>query len=178
MAGATRHRVIIAAGMMAISMLLMGCMLEQVFEEYMGNGSSTWIQHEDVIQDAAQKEYQAEPDQTLASGQVLSVRVNYGKSEASQCQVRVENERNGWYDEIEDTAEAGVLGSGEKKYGDYPFGFENFNRQLTQSEYYDPKDAKGEYRVTVTASTGYSATAKVTWDGERFSPNLLAFSLD
>ena len=177
MVGACRHRAIIVVGIVAVSMLLMGCALTDLFVE--SSDSNFYVyEGEDAITQDPKSEYPAEADQTLASGQVRSVRVNYGKSGATQCQVRIENERNGWYDYIEDIAHAGVLGSGEKMYGDYPFGSENFNRQITQPEYYDPKDAKGEYRITVTASTGYSATAKVTWDGERFSPSLLAFSLD
>ena len=177
MAGARKHRVIASVGIAVVSMLLMGCALADLWVE---SSDSNFYEYtgEDAIKEEPKDEHAAEADQVLASGQVLSVRINYGKSGATQCQVRIDNERNGWYDEIEDTAEAGVLGSGEKTYGDYPFGFENFNRQLTQPEYYDPKDAKGEYRITVTASTGYSATAKVTWDGERLNPSLLTFSLD
>jgi hypothetical protein len=178
MAGARKHRAIIVVGIVAVSMLLMGCMLAEIWEEY-GSGSPIGYEGDDAIKkDDTPKENQAEPDQALASGEVLSVRVNYGNSGAAQCQVRIENERNGWYDEVEFIAHAGSLGGADKMYDDYPFGSTNFNRQLTQPEYYDPEDAKGDYRITVTADTGYSATATVKWDGERFNPSLISFSLD
>lgn len=187
MAMTRRHRAALVGVIMLASLLLFGC---DFLDGLLGGVGSRAAEEdreagqqaiEDILQPQEpqkQQEHKADADQVLASGQVLSVRIHYGESGATQCQVRIDNERNGWYDEIEDTAQAGVLGSAEKAYGDYPFGSENFNWQLTRPEYYDPKDAKGDYRITVTASTGYSATAKVTWDGERFNPSLLSFSLD
>ncbi len=177
MPGARRHRVVIVVSILAASMLLMGCALLDLFVE---SSDSNFYEYEgeDAIKKDPPKEYQAEPDQALASGEILSVRVNYGKSGAAQCQVRIDNERTGWYDEVEFIAHAGSLGSADGMYDDYPFGATNFNKQLTQPEYYDPEDAEGEYRITVTADTGYNATATVRWDGERFNPSLLSFSLD
>jgi hypothetical protein len=158
-------------------MLLMGCMLADIWEEY-GSGSPIGYEDDDATETDLQKEDQAEPGQALASGEILSVRVNYGNSGATQCQVRIDNERNGWYDEVEFIAHAGSLGGADKMYDDYGFGATNFNGQLTQPEYYDPKDAVGEYRITITASTGYSSSTTVKWDGERFNPSLLSYSLD
>lgn len=129
----------------------------------------------------ARQELEPSSDQTLASGDVLSVRVDYGTSGATQCQVRIDNERNDWYDEVEFIAHAGTLGSSEKMYDDYTFGSTNFNLQV-ENPYnvpqYTAEAVKGEYVVTVTASTGYFQSTKITWDGQRFSPDLLAFSLD
>ena len=178
-----RRRTVIVAGIVLASLLLFGC---DFFDGLSDGDTKT---ERDRVREALEREerealvtqqYEAETDQVLAAGNVLSVRVNYGKSGASQCQVRIDNDRNGWYDYVEDMSHASgsSLGTDEKPFGDYPFGSENFNRQLTDTENHDPKDAVGEYRVTVTADTGYSRYATVKWDGERFTPNLLSFSLD
>ncbi len=176
-----RHRRAAVAGIMLASLLLFGCDFFDGFSESGGSRDVEKLREEtrrELEEMNRQLEHEAEADQALASGEVLSVRVNYGNSGATQCQVRIDNERNGWYDEVEFIAHAGSLGGPGKMYDDYGFGATNFNRQLTQPEYYDPEDAAGEYRITVTAGTGYNATAKVSWDGERFSPSLLSFSLD
>jgi len=123
--------------------------------------------------------YKAEPDQVLASGDVLSVRVSYGESGAGQCQVRIDNERNDWYDEVEITAAAGLAEG--KGYDDYRFGSTNFNAQITNeinNPKYTPESVNGVYKITVTADTGYNTTVSIKWDGEQFTPNLLSFSLD
>lgn len=135
-----------------------------------------WAEEKD---EAKLDEYKAVPDQVLASGDVLSVRVSCGESGAKQCQVRIDNERNDWYDEVEVTAAFGLAAG--KGYDDYPFGAAIFNKQIT-NEINNPKytleAVNGVYKVTVTADTGYSVTVNVRWDGEQFSPNLLFFSLD
>lgn len=179
-----KDRSSVALAMVAVTLVLMGCSLletaDSVGVEKMREEER--IRLEDMDKDEKDRaNAAAEPDQVLASGAVLSVRVNYGNSGASQCQVRIDNERNGWYDEVEWMAHAGTLGSATKPYDDYTFGSENFNKQITNpydAPLYTPEAVNGEYLITVTASTGYSTTVKVHWDGERFSPSLLSFSLD
>ena len=177
-----RDRSIIALVTALVALLLMGCSLletaDSVAADELREEERTRIE-ETAKDEEDRAKAQAEPDQVLASGDVLSVRVNYGGSSASQCQARIDNDRNGWYDEVEHLVDSGSpLGSLGAGRDDYTFGSQNFNRQLTQPEYYDPVDAEGEYRVTVTANDGYSTVVKVYWDGEKFSPNLLSFSLD
>jgi len=130
-----------------------------------------------------QDKHKAEPDQVLASGDVLSVRVNYGDSGVSQCQVRIDNKRNDWYDEVEFWVDGEeTLATENTKSQDYNFGSTNFNQQMTNEiknpKFDDKEDIKGDYRVTVTASNGYAESLKVMWDGEQFTPNLLNFSLE
>lgn len=167
-----------------VALVLMGCSLLDTADSV---GADKMREEERMRLDEmtkdeeAREKVKAEPDQALASGEVLSVRVNYGDSGATQCQVRIDNDRNDWYDEVEFTAHAGTLGSTEKAYDDYDFGSENFNKQITNpfnAPLYTPEAVNGEYRITVTASTGYSSEVKVHWDGERFTPGLLSFSLD
>jgi len=167
-----------------VAIVLMGCSLLETADSV---GADKMREEERMRLDEmtkdqeAQEKVKAEPDQALASGHVLSVRVNYGSSGATQCQVRIDNDRNDWYDEVEWTAHAGVLGGAEKNYDDYNFGSENFNKQITNpanAPLYTPEAVNGEYMITVTASTGYSSVVKVHWDGEKFTPNLLSFSLD
>ena len=115
---------------------------------------------------------ESEPDFSLASGEVLAVRLRYGGAlaeESAWYQVRLDNPRNGWYDYVEYSAELG-LGGGEDEtgnYHDYRFSAENFNRQLT-SENYDPQDVDGEYLLTITNSQGWSNETKLTAVGGRF----------
>lgn len=177
-----RGRSLAALAMVAVALFLFGCSLLETADSV---GADKMREEErmrlDEIakEEEAQEQAKAEPDQVLASGDVLSVRVNYGASPASQCQVRIDNDRNGWYDEVEYIVDSGSpLGSLGDGRDDYTFGAENFNRQLTQPEYYDPVDAEGAYRITVTANSGYSTEVTVHWDGQKFSPNLLSFSLD
>lgn len=179
-----RDRSLIALAMACVAFVLMGCSLLDTADSV---GADKMREEERIrLEEMAQADEQstnveAEPDQFLASGDVLSVRVNYGESGATQCQVRIDNERNGWYDEVEFIAYAGALASETHAYDDYTFGSENFNRQITNphnAPLYTPEAVKGEYTITVTASTGYHTTVKVRWDGERFNPELLSFSLD
>ncbi|MCE5190802.1 MAG: hypothetical protein LLG08_03455 [Actinomycetia bacterium] len=177
-----RDKSFVVFAMVATTLFLMGCSLfetaDSVGVEKMREEER--LRLEELAKDEEDREQtKAEPDQVLASGDVLSVRVNYGESAASQCQVRIDNDRNGWYDEVENWVDDGSpLGSIGQGRDDYRFGAQNFNKQLTQSEHYDPADAEGEYRVTVSANDGYNTVVKVHWDGEKFSPSLLAFSLD
>lgn len=177
-----KHRSLIACFVLVVSLVFLGCSLldtaDSVGVEKMREEERMRLD-EASKDDEARSKAKAESDQVLAEGDVLSVRVNYGESTASQCQVRIENERNGWYDEVEHIVETGSpLGSLGSGRDDYTFGSSNFNRQLTQPEYYDPDDAKGDYSIIVTANDGYHAVVKVYWDGERLSPSLLAFALD
>lgn len=177
---ADRSLVVVLVAIVAI--VLMGCSLLETADSV---GAEKMREEERIRLDEMEADEkskakaQAEPDQVLASGDVLSVRVNYGGSTASQCQVRIDNDRNNWYDEVEhnvaDGTPLGRLGEGRD---DYTFGSKNFNGQVTQPQYYDPADAEGEYRVTVTANDGYSTVVKVHWDGSQFRPNLLSFTLD
>lgn len=176
------HRPFAALVMVVVSLFLLGCSLletaDSVGAEKMREEERVRLE-EMAKDDEDRAKTEAEPDQVLASGDVLSVRVNYGGSPASQCQVRIDNDRNGWYDEVEHMVDSGTpLGELGQGRDDYTFGSQNFNRQLTQPEYYDPIDAEGEYRITVTANDGFSTVVKVHWDGEKFSPELLSFSLD
>lgn len=171
-----------ALAMVAVVLFLFGCSLLDTADSV---GADKMREEERMRLDEMDRDEQdrenakADPDQVLASGDVLSVRVNYGSSTASQCQVRIDNDRNGWYDEVENWVDSGSpLGSLGQGRDDYSFGSTNFNRQLTQPEYYDPVHAEGEYRVTITANDGFSTVVKVVWDGEMFSPNLLSVSLD
>lgn len=72
MAGALRHRVIIVTGIVAVSMLLMGCVLAEVWEEY---GSPSGFENEDAIKtessDAQEDvgEQAEQPQETAPSGQ-------------------------------------------------------------------------------------------------------------
>ena len=177
---ANKRRHLIVLAMLITIVFLLGC-------DFFQGADSAAI--EDMADKARQMteeveeqaKYRPEADQVLASGDVLSVRVNYGKSAASQCEVRIDNKRNNWYDEVEFTVTGGTpLGDSVKPYDDFRFGSTNFNRQLTKPEHYDPKDAGGQYTITVTANDGYSATTTAFWDDvlNKFSPNLLSFSLD
>jgi hypothetical protein len=141
------------------------------------------MQEEDRLrlqeQEKLDKARQVEPDQALASGQVLTVRVNWGKdTEATNCLVKLQNPRNGWYDEIEDTAlaEGATLSSGGNKPSrDFPFGAENFNRQQKTEWYPEPGDMEGEYTLLIQLNSGQQETLKVYWDTEtgEFEPNML-----
>lgn len=179
-----RDRSLVVLAMVSVTIFLMGCSLLDTADSV---GAEKMREEERIRLDEMAKEEEqrdkakAEPDQALASGDVLSVRVNYGTSGATQCQVRIDNDRNGWYDEIEYIAHSGTLAGPTQAYNDYGFGSQNFNRQVTNpnnAERYTPEAVNGEYTITVTASTGYSAVVKVYWDGESFAPNLLSFSLD
>lgn len=177
-----RDRSFVIFLMMAITLFLLGCSLldtaDSVGADKMREEERTRLDEMDKDEKDREKA-KAEPDQVLASGDVLSVRVVYGGSSASQCQVRIDNDRNNWYDEVEhqvaDGTPLGRLGEGRD---DYNFGSQNFNKQVTQTQYYDPADAEGEYRVTITANDGHNSVVKVHWDGKKFSPNLLSISLD
>jgi len=179
-----RDRSLVALVIAVVSLILMGCSLLETADSV---GAEKMREEERIRLDEAKKDQEqqekakAEPDQALASGEVLSVRVNYGDSGATQCQVRIDNERNGWYDEVEFIAHAGTLGGTDQMYNDYEFMAENFNRQITNPhnvERYTPEAVDGEYIITVTSSTGYSSTITTIWDGERFNPALFSFSLD
>ncbi len=176
-----RAKPLTALMMVIVTIFVMGCSFLTPEEQAQTEQAvrDTWAEGKE---EAKLEEYKAEPDQVLASGDVLSTRVNYGASEASQCQVRIDNERNGWYDEVEIWVDSGdPLGSTVKPYDDYRFGSTNFNKQITNpnnAPTYTPEAVKGEYTITVTANDGYSTTVKVNWDGEKFSPSLLSFSLD
>lgn len=179
---ARTHRTKVAICAIFVVMLLMGC--DPIWSINSAADDDIYAALDADERAAASKDqgkYKAEPDQALASGQVLSVRVNYGQSGAAQCQVRIDNDRNDWYDEVEFIAYESSLGNSEKPYDDYGFGSENFNKQITNpnnAPLYTPEAVKGAYRITVTADNGYNASATVTWDGKRFSPSLLSFSLD
>jgi hypothetical protein len=187
---ATRNTRPLIAAALILGLLVMGC---DFFEGLSESAGSQVLQRDEERREMEAREleerlkalerHKAESDQVLAAGTVLSVRVNYGKSGASQCRVRIDNERNDWYDYVEWTAHASgsSLGNAQKPYDDYDFGAENFNQQITNpnnAPSYTPEAVEGEYRITVTADTGFSATTDVTWDGEQFNPSLLSFSLE
>lgn len=186
-----RQRATIVAGAMLVSTLLVGCdwfdFAADPYTETRRDRERAAQQWEEWNAQAAEQQKaqatpppQVEPDQVLAAGDVLSVRVDYGDSGATLARVRIDNDRTGWYDWIEFMCHADgcSLATELKSHDDFPFGSENFNKQLTQPEYYDPKDVPGDYQVTMEADTGHSRYAVVRWDGEQFVPNLLYFSLD
>lgn len=162
--------------MLASTILLMGCGLLETADSV---GADKMREEERVRQEeqAELDRYsQADADQVLASGQVLSVRVHWGTdTEATSCLVRIENPRNGWYDEIEDSTAGESLGSSGPGFADFPFGAENFNRQTNQEYYPEPEDIAGAYDLSIQLSTGESEHMKVYWDdeGKRFEPGLL-----
>jgi len=169
----------IVIAMLVVSFLLMGCSLTECAQDKMVEDQEREVQRMMEDADEADK-HSPEPDQALAAGEILSVRVNYGGTGATQCQVRIDNERNDWYDEHEWTGEYG-LGSADKNYDDYGFGSENFNRQITNpnnAPLYTPEAVEGYYKITITSSTGAEIFAKTFWDGQKFEPNLLYYTLD
>jgi hypothetical protein len=195
MTATRRQRAIIVVGAMLVSTLLFGCDAAEEWFDFAADpytetkrdrerAAQQWEEWE--AQAAEQRKAQAtpppqvEPDQVLAEGKVLSVRVDYGNSGATVVEVRIDNDRTGWYDEIEFMclADDCELGAPPRTYQDYDFGSENFNKQLNHPEWWDPEGVPGDYQVTMEADTGHSRHAVVRWDGEQFVPNLLYFSLD
>lgn len=126
------------------------------------------------------EEAQAEPDQVLPAGKILGVRIHYGDSGAASCRVRIDNERNDWYDYVEWIAHDGTLsGWGGLGYDDYEFGAENFNRQITNphdNPKYQRDFVDGLYQITVTCDSGYASSVTARWNYGRFTPNLFSFS--
>jgi hypothetical protein len=180
MTATRRHRMIIVAGAMLVPTLLVGCEYAWMADPGLTKEGRERIEQAAKQDAQATPPPQVEPDQVLATGDVLSVRVDFGDSGASLVRVRIDNDRTGWYDWIEDMclADGCVLATELKSHQDFDFGSVNFNKQLEQPEYYDPKDVPGDYQVSVEANTGHSRDAVVRWDGEQFVPNLLYFSLD
>lgn len=169
----------VAIAVLIVSFLLMGCSLTECASDKQVEDQQRAVQQ--MLEDAKEaEEHMPEPDQALASGEILSVRVNYGATGATQCQVRIDNGRNDWYDERERTAEYG-LGGSEKNYDDYGFGSTMFNQQITNpnnAPLYTPEAVEGYYDITITSSTGGEIFGKTYWDGEKFEPDLLYYTLD
>jgi hypothetical protein len=180
MTATRRQRAIIVVGAMLVSTLLFGCEYAWVADPGLTQEGRERIEQAAKQDAQATPPPQVEPDQVLAEGKVLSVRVDYGNSGATVVEVRIDNDRTGWYDEIEFMclADDCELGAPPRTYQDYDFGSENFNKQLNHPEWWDPEGVPGDYQVTMEADTGHSRDAVVRWDGERFVPNLLYFSLD
>lgn len=109
---------------------------------------------------------------TLAEGQVLLVRLRFGVALASTpdgtYSVRIDNKRNGWYDRVDYTSSVGLGGDNPTKHNDFIFNAANFNKQMTQTEYYDPKDVDGEYVLTLSNSQGWEMQKRLTWENGAF----------
>jgi len=186
MTGSTRVRKrVIALAVLLTVFLLMGC----AWLDFFGNSGAECIEAEKVREEVGQviaenkklEEFkQVEPDRTLPTGHVLSVRVYWGTdTDATACTVRIENPRNGWYDYIEDTTTGETLGSGGRGFMDYWFTAENFNHQMDTERYPEQKDIAGAYVLTVTMNNGANERVEICWDAEAgaFSPNLLNIPL-
>lgn len=178
-----RSRLLLVLLAIASSLFLMGCGLIEAFEpDKTGDELRDRTEEQQRISFEEQKKFKAEPDQVLAAGKVLSVRVRYGQSVGTMCTVRIDNPRNDWYDLVERSSEYALDSVDMEKYGDYDFGSTNFNGQITNEiknpKFDDPKRAEGEYRVTVTTAGGFRGSTTIIWDGKRFQPNLLSFSTD
>lgn len=122
---------------------------------------------------------QEEKDITLAEGEILKVRLYYGKDTAEKhawYKVKLTNERNGWYDYVEYTAYHG-FGTSQNNYNDYTFTATNFNKQLTD-EHYDPDTAEGIYKMTITGSNGHYVERELYWrNGWNLNSPVMAFNV-
>ncbi len=111
------------------------------------------------------------PELAAQTGSVLLVRGFYPKNSPVErvFTVRIENPRNGWYDYVEWTISPSMPDSTGNTFNDFDFGFENFNKQTSDTQNYDPKDAVGDYKLTVTSNAGLSRAASLTWDGSTWA---------
>ncbi|MEL7570888.1 MAG: hypothetical protein AAGU14_10065 [Eubacteriaceae bacterium] len=122
---------------------------------------------EDMQKDEKDGRIATEDDMVLAQGEILKVRLHYGKDTLETeawYKVKITNERNGWYDYVEVTAYHG-FGNSEKNYDDYTFTSTNFNRQITD-KHYDPQMVQGDYRLTITGSNGHYVEKWINWDND------------
>ncbi len=109
---------------------------------------------------------------SLAEGQILLVRLRFGTALAAvpngSYQVRIDNRRNNWYDEVEHIGSLGLGGTDTSKSNDFIFNATNFNKQTTQTEYYDPKDVDGDYILTLSNSQGWEMQKRLIWENGAF----------
>jgi hypothetical protein len=108
-----------------------------------------------------------ETDMVLREGQILNVRLNYGKEtdgESAWYQVLLQNPSSGWYDVVRYSAEHGFGGREWDNFHDYDFHMTNFSEQLTD-EKYETTSLDGEYTLTISSSHGYSMQATLLWSG-------------
>lgn len=123
--------------------------------------------NEDVKKEVEQGLHdEIDTDMALAEGEILKVRLYYGMDTAGSeawYRVRIDNDRNGWYDYVEITAYTG-FGTTLKGYDEYTFTAANFNHQWEQEEYYDPLTIDGSYRMTITGSNGHYVEKNLTWN--------------
>jgi hypothetical protein len=168
---AVTHRTIVIATMILVSFLLMGCGLEACVELVVEKAQKDAVkQISDKIEEvegenAASRTWEEEPGFTLSEGEILNVRLNYGSATADESgwyRVRIDNDRSQWYDYVEWSSDAGLGGDQMNNFSDYPFGSENFNKQMTD-EYYDPAHVDGTYTLSITGSTGYSHEQRLEW---------------
>ncbi|HSM33512.1 MAG TPA: hypothetical protein VK987_05445, partial [Anaerolineae bacterium] len=93
MTATRRHRAAIVVGAMLVSTLLFGCEYAWVADPGLTKEGREKIAQAGEEQKAqATPPPQAEPDQVLATGDVLSVRVDFGDSGASLVRVRIDND--------------------------------------------------------------------------------------
>lgn len=111
------------------------------------------------------------PELAAQSGVVLLVRGFYPRNSPVErvFTVRIENPRNAWYDYVEWTISPSMPDSVGNTFNDFSLGFENFNKQITDTQNYDPKDAIGDYNLTVTSSAGLRREAILRWDGSTWA---------
>jgi len=129
------------------------------------------IAQQSTFQDDRQKVPKNDPEipsHVLKSGEILSVRLFYEnpKNETERIyKVQLNNPRNSWYDYVEWTNSPSEYGG--VKFDDFPFGSENFNKQITESYYSDKEAINGQYNLTIAGNSGYWSTHSLTWkDGE------------
>ena len=124
-------------------------------------------QIEQAIKEQEQGRIAEDEDMALAEGEILKVRLHYGKDTLGYeawYKVRIDNQQNGWYDYVEITASYG-FGNAVKNYDDYDFTAVNFNKQY-DSEYYDQSTIDGPYIMTITGSNGHYVEKALTWDSD------------
>lgn len=100
----------------------------------------------------------------LSTGEILKVRLYFGddtKGSQAWYKVRIDNQRNNWYDYVELTAYEG-FGNTVPNYHDFIFKSTNFNRQFNE-EYYEQDTIDGTYLFTITGSNGHYVEKTLTW---------------
>lgn len=121
-----------------------------------------------LAQDASDRAA-TETDMVLREGQILNVRLNYGKAtdeESAWYQVLLKNPHNGWYDVVRYSSELGFGGKEWDNFHDYDFYSTNFNMQLTEAQY-NTTSLVGAYTLSITSSHGYALEVPLYWSTDQ-----------